>query len=163
MASHVAGERFVLIDAGRLKVLNAPAAAIGTVARIAGVGTGDATAATADAKVTGRALRPPSPVHLRADRLVDGSVRISWTRRSRLGWSWLDGADAPLGEEAERYRLTIDRGSGPLRTIELSAPQHDYRPAEQLSDGASGAIDIAVVQIGAVAASDPPARLRYTL
>ena len=35
---------------------------------------------------------------------------MHWCRRSRGGWRWIDGADAPLVEEREAYRVTIEAG-----------------------------------------------------
>ena len=43
---------------------------------------------------------------------------MRWTRRSRAGWRWIDGVDAPLGEERERYRVTLASG----REVECDAP-----------------------------------------
>ena len=128
-------------------------------------GVGDATQVTATATVSGRALRPPPPVHVAANRLADGTIRIVWVRRSRVGWAWLDGSDAPLGEEAERYRLTLTCEGGAPRTVETDAASYDYLPVDQVADDAAGAtaIAIAVVQLGSIAASDPPASGHFAL
>jgi hypothetical protein len=39
---------------------------------------------------------------------------LSWVRRSRDGWGWADGVDAPLAEESEAYRIVVtpDQGAG---------------------------------------------------
>lgn len=86
---------------------------------------------------------------------MDGAV-IRWTRRSRNGWSWIDGADAPLGEETERYRLVIAPSVGSTRTVELSQPFYAYGAAERAADGAAEAawLDVSVRQIGLGGASD---------
>jgi hypothetical protein len=163
MASHRAGERFVLLDPATLKPLDAPAGAIGMLVRVSGIGIGDAGAAEASATLTGRALRPPSPVHLRAERAADGTIRIRWTRRSRVGWAWLDGNDAPLGEEVEGYRLTITPEGGAERIMEVPTAWFDYSPAAQADDGAAGTIEFAVVQVGAVISSEPSAPLQFSI
>ena len=165
MSGHASGERFVLIESATLRALDMPTAAIGGTIMVMATGIGDGVAVNADCLFAARALRPPPPVHLSADRLADGTVRIGWTRRSRAGWAWLDGGDAPLGEEAERYRLIITPSTGTPRTIEPDTPGHDYSPAEQATDGSSGAasISIAVAQLGSVAASSPPASATFIL
>lgn len=54
-----------------------------------------------------RARRPLSPVHLHHARLGDGSIRFSWTRRSRVHADNWEPEDVPLGEDAERYRIDV--------------------------------------------------------
>lgn len=138
---------------------------VGTL-RVSALGPGDGgVAATASAEVIGRAVRPPPPVHLAAARLGDGTIRFGWTRVSRQGWAWLDGGDAPLGEDGERYRLRIVPSAGSARTVETGLPSYDYAPADQAGDGAATAASIAVelVQLGTNGASPPPATARWTL
>ncbi len=94
---------------------------------------------------------PPCPVHLAATSADDG-VDLSWTRRSRLGWRWIDGIDAPLGEETERYRVTIAPDDGPERTEETTAR------LIHLSAGDLPAL-ASVRQVGACGLS-PPATIR---
>jgi len=67
------------------------------------------------------ARRPLAPVHLRGRREPDG-VRISWTRRSRIGGdSW--SGETPLGEEAESYRIEILSGGAVALTLTSAAPE----------------------------------------
>jgi hypothetical protein len=47
---------------------------------------------------------------------------LRWTRRSRAGWGWADGGDVPLGEETERYRVTLTAPDGATRIVEVSEP-----------------------------------------
>lgn len=157
MAGHAAGERFVLIETPSLLPIELPASSIGGHIGLMARGVGDGAPATAQAAFLARALRPPSPVHLRLERGADGGVLIGWTRRSRTGWPWIDGADAPLAEEAERYRIVIMPAIGSVRTAETSEPAYAYDAARMAADGAAGtpAINIAVHQIGAGGLSDP--------
>ncbi len=166
IGGHAAGERFVLLDPARLLALAVPLSALGTIVSVSAIGPGDGgVAASAATQVIGRALRPPAPVRLTATRLADGTIRFSWIRRSRAGWTWLDGGDAPLGEDAERYRLTIASSTGGGRTIETATPGFDYDPAAQAADGVAGAgaIGATVAQLGTRAASLPAASGRWTL
>jgi len=165
MAGHVAGERFVLVEARSLLPCDLPAAALGANVRVMASGVGDSVPVEAAIVAGGRALRPPPPVHLAARRLADGTLRFAWTRRSRAGWAWLDGGDAPLGEEDERYRLTIAAAGGNARTVETGAATYDYPPAAQDADGVTGrsAFTLALYQLGSIAPSMPAATAAFTL
>lgn len=157
IGGHGAGERFVLLDPQALAEMRVPATAVGSTVTVLATGLGDDVPAGATHRVTGLALRPPAPVHPVAVREADGAIRIGWTRRSRLGWDWIDGVDAPLGEEAEAYRLTIARVSGGERTVSVTAPLWRYPPASQIEDGnvARDRLDLTVVQLGTLAVSSP--------
>lgn len=98
----------------------------------------------------GRALLPPSPVHLDAGRQANGDIRIHWIRRSRQGWGWVDGVDAPLGEEREAYRLELGFEGGAARSLELTEPEFTYALNDQIADGGpESVLHISVAQISA--------------
>ncbi len=118
-----------------------------------GIGDGDG-AAPAVRTITSEASRPPSPVHLRAESAADGDILISWVRRSRLGWSWTDESDTPLGEESEAYSLLL-LGTTFERSVTLAEPGYLYSLAQQLEDGLAGALTIRVRQLGTSSASHP--------
>jgi len=158
-AAHAAGEGFALIEPEALAAIEAPVAALGGEARLIGSGIGDGeTGASASRAVTGEAMRPPSPVHLAAEPLPGGDLAISWVRRSRNGWVWLSGGDTPLGEESERYRLTLS-GAGFERAVSLAEPAYLYTSAQQLEDGLAGPLTLRVVQAGTLIASRPAERV----
>lgn len=147
-AGHVPGERFVLIEAPSLAVIEPPVAVLGGEARLLAVGIGDPEGGAETAcAIDGAALLPPSPVHLRAERLAGGDLRIDWVRRSRSGWAWLSGSDTPLAEERERYRVRLS-GAGFAREETTAAPVYVYTAADQAADGAVGPITISVAQAG---------------
>ena len=150
--SHAAGDAFALIERASLAPLDVPAERLGGMLTVSASGIGDAEAVTASADILGESLRPPAPVHLTAHRLDSGDIRIDWVRRSRLGWSWPSGADTPLGEESESYRLEIS-GDGFLRAITLAAPSYFYTAADQAADGASEPLHLSVRQLGTHAMS----------
>ncbi len=152
--AHSAGEPFALLEAESLAVVDAPLAAIGGEARLLAAGLGDDEAVPAIRQIDGEAMRPPSPVHLRAERRANGDLALSWVRRSRSGWAWLSGSDTPLGEETESYRLTL-AGEGFERGVTVPATAYLYTAAEQSADGLAGALSFTVVQLGTSAASRP--------
>ena len=99
------------------------------------------------------ALRPPSPVNLLAEIGDNGELKLGWTRRSRLGFAWLDAVDVPLAEARERYRVTLTGTEG---AIELESEHPELiADAPALGPVGLGAVTIEVVQIGDFLASQP--------
>ncbi len=152
IGGQAAGARFAVIERGAVATIDLPAAAIGRRLRILASGIGDADApAEAAMTVTGASVAPPAPVHAAVRIEADGALAVSWTRRSRSGWAWVDGVDAPLGEEAEAYRLTLEAADGTVRTIETVVPAARIPAA----DRGSGRATIRIVQRGTLTVSPP--------
>jgi len=149
IGGQMAGDRFVLLEPEALATLDLPMQVVGTSARVLAQGLGDEDAAEAAAAMTGVSIVPPAPVHLRIDDLPDGSAEVRWMRRSRIGWDWIDGVDAPLGEESERYQVTILRAEGP-QVVEMLEPRIALSAGERVA-----ATGIVVRQIGAHGLSRP--------
>ena len=95
-----------------------------------------------------RAALPLSPAHLRARRLGDGGVALSWIRRGRLSADSWEAAEIPLGEEAEAYRVEIRDGGALVRAAETGAPNWTYTAAMIAADfgGSPGVATVAVAQ-----------------
>jgi hypothetical protein len=147
-ATHAPGEPFVLLEQERLAPVEGIAGAVGGELKMMASGIGDSDSPPlARLLIVGRALQPPSPVHLRAERQAAGDISISWTRRSRSGWTWPSGADTPLGEELEAYELVLS-AAGFERRIELSRPNYIYTNAQQALDGLEGPFLMRVCQLG---------------
>ena len=136
MSGHEAGERLVLIDRARLAPVAMAAGDVGKLLEVQAIGSGDAVPAEALRMVDGRAMLPPTPVLGRTTLLPGGDRQIGWTRRSRLGWGWNDLGDVPLGEESERYRLSIMAAGGLIRERLLTEADWLYLAADQASDAA---------------------------
>jgi hypothetical protein len=152
-ADHAGGEPFALIEQDSVAALDVPAQARGGAVSVLASGLEDpADAQPISRAVSGEALRPPSPVHLRAEILATGDIAIGWVRRSRGGWNWPNGSDTPLGEEREAYRVTLT-ASGFTRTLETTVPSYLYATVEQAADGLAGPLTISVSQIGTSAPS----------
>ncbi|WP_109808448.1 phage tail protein [Sphingosinithalassobacter portus] len=145
-----AGDAFVLIDSETVKTIDLASSAIGAQARVTAQGAGDGAGVTVAAPIDGRSVVPPSPVHPRVQMQSDGALLIEWVRRSRLGWRWIDGVDAALGEEMERYRVSIAPGDAPARTVETETASIMLDPVDF---GAGCAITIC--QIGSQGLSRP--------
>lgn len=104
------GDPFVLVTRDTLQPLDLRAPIGAAVQLLAQGATDPIDPAPAHALANGISLLPPSPVHLRATRSGD-ETQLRWVRRSRIGWTWRDGVDVPLGEENERYQVEIS-GAG---------------------------------------------------
>lgn len=97
-------------------------------------------------------LQPLAPVRTQARRSLSG-IALSWVRRSRVdGDSW-EAVEVPLGEEIERYRVTIRAGSGIVRVIEVGASAMLYETAQELADFGSpqATLDVELAQLSVVA------------
>lgn len=124
---------------------------------------GDASAVAKTVTPTDVALRPLSPVHLRAVR--DGAgVTFSWIRRTRIdGDSW-DVQEVPLGEAAEAYELDVLDGPTVRRTLASTAPHVLYAAAAEAADfgGAQTSLSVAVYQLSATVGRGIAARAVLT-
>jgi hypothetical protein len=147
--TQAAGDRFVLIEAEALASLALPAEMLGGTVDLLAQGPGDSEAVAAGAAISGCSVVPPSPVHLRWAAAGDGGAEVSWVRRSRNGWRWIDGADAPLGEESERYRVTIASG-GSERVLETGVASTAVAAGER-----AAGVTVTVRQLGSFGASPP--------
>lgn len=157
-----AGARIVAIDQALL-ALTSDLNDLGRTMRYrvgpAGRDHGDGAFQELAATPSALALRPLAPVHIRARRGPDGVV-IRFMRRSRLLADAWGEAEPPLGEAFERYDVDIHAGSGVMRTLSGSAPAILYPTVAELADfgGAQQTLDLAVMQISAVAGRGSPAR-----
>ena len=142
---HGAGDTFCLLQAETLQLLKLPVSSMGAEinARAGGVDT--------SIEFLGEGLRPPSPVDLAARLLTSGDLRVSWIRRSRQGFAWVDGIDAPLGEAREQYRVELTGSANALE--KFTAIQELVIPAATLPALGGGPLAIEVRQIGDLALS----------
>lgn len=115
ISGHAAGERFVLLDGSGVTL---DAAAVGDTpgAVIAAIGLADPVPVISAIGLRGIGSRPLAPVHARLLRGTAGGLELGWTRRSRGGWTWPDGADLPLNEQSETYAVTYSNGNAVLAT-----------------------------------------------
>jgi hypothetical protein len=103
------GELFLKIDDTTLSRLPVGLQDFGKELFAKGIGSYEqATGADVQsAVVSGHSLKPIAPCHLSAKLIQDDGVALQWIRRSRAGFAWPDGADAPLQEAFERYAVTL--------------------------------------------------------
>ena len=126
MAAHIVGEPFLLVD-GQEPV----------VSRI----------------IQGEAARPLSPAQLRGAVRADGTLELSWTRRSRRGFAWIDAVDVPPDPDLSGYRIAISRSAASAE-YSVTEPQLVLSAAEVASLGA-GPLTINARQAGSIGLSRP--------
>ncbi len=156
MHAHEDGEAFLLIEEDRMvEPFQAQGGGeIGSVLRLAAIGIGDPEPVEVTRAVSGEAITPLAPVHVRAVPDGAGGWALSWTRRSRNGWRWVSGSDVPLGEESESYELRLLDGDALVRRAVTSAPGWTYDAAMIAADGAAE-LSVEIRQIGTFALGRP--------
>lgn len=95
----------------------------------------------------GIGLRPYAPCHLRAAAGVDGSVSISWLRRTRIDGDLWGSEDVPLGEDREAYALQVLVGGILRREVRTTGPAWTYSTAMQTEDGAAAGFLVRAAQV----------------
>jgi hypothetical protein len=161
MGSHAVGERFVLLDplpAGRDGL---PLAQIGQTVRFKAIspqeGLGDVSAQSL--VFNAHALRPLSPVALKAGLQANGDTLCTWIRRSRAGFDWIDGVDAPLAEDSELYQISILAGGTVVRQVNSALGSYLYTSSQRAADTPLGTLSLKVSQISAQVGAGPAVTL----
>ncbi|WP_312468097.1 glycoside hydrolase/phage tail family protein [Brucella sp.] len=94
-----------------------------------------------------QALKPLSPVHLKAERLSNSDLLFGWIRRGRVDAdSWL-GEEIPLGEEREAYQVEIWSSDVLVRSVQVQAASWNYPGADRLSDLGSSDFQLRVAMV----------------
>lgn len=137
MDGHVAGERFVLLDANLSRIASQNIIGLPRTYKAVTFGANPSEVTPEDFTYQGVALKPYSPVHVSGARDGSGNLSLSWIRRTRIGGQWRDAVDVPLSESAEAYEIDIMDGSNVVRTISASTPSASYSAAEQTTDFSS--------------------------
>ena len=152
MPAHQAGERFCLLTPASLIAIELPTEMVGASVQVRPNGLADDDHPGVSMTLSGEALRPSSPVNLKAT-LDEGGLTLSWTRRSRLGWAWVDGLDAPLSETVELYRVEIS-GTASELSFDTVEPRLVVG-SDSLAVLGSGEATIEIKQVGDYGLSRP--------
>jgi hypothetical protein len=145
-----AGSTFVVID-GALSQIELPEAARGLARNYrigpAQRGYDDPSYVHRVEAFAGIGLRPYSPAQLRAERQQDGTLELSWIRRTRIdGDNWLS-EEVPLGEAREEYRVRVMQGGAILREATVNTAAWSYPAADQATDGVLAGYAVEVAQV----------------
>jgi hypothetical protein len=119
--THLAGDKFVLLDGNGLLRDIADLAARGTEREYSGVTLGgrvkDAT--KVEIAPVWEGLKPWAPANLHKT-WDNGQITVSWGRRSRYVSSALSGV-VPLAEAVEAYEIDVETPSGSITTFQASS------------------------------------------
>lgn len=153
VGEHVSGESFVLLDPDTLALIEVPVGA--SEVRLLAKGAGDNVPVEAALPIFSEAIRPLPPVQLRLTHGEGGNLYVHWIRRSRTGWDWLDGVDAPLSEENEVYHVSMVPDVGPAFTETVGTASLVIPASRLAAFQAAGATRLAlsVRQLGKLAQS----------
>lgn len=137
IGTHVAAERFVLLNASLRRVLNQNSE-IGVASEVKAVTLNTLlSAVTAESFTdTGVSLMPFSVAGLRA--LADGAdIVLTWNRRTRRSYRYggTVGASVPLGEATEAYRIDVYDGATLVNTYTATDGTYTYAAADITADG----------------------------
>ena len=153
-STHVAGERFVLLDGAVIFVGN-DISDKGIARNYKGVTSGFAIADTAPSSFTWNAgsSTPLSVVDVAGARDGSNNLTVTFQRRTRTGAAaWETGGTAPIGEDSLSFECDILNGATVVRTITMTVETFDYSAADQTTDFGSpqASIDIEIFQISAL-------------
>ncbi|HLA21337.1 MAG TPA: phage tail protein, partial [Pseudolabrys sp.] len=155
-----AGSPFVLLDQHVVTIASGLDALERTLQlRVVAAGRdhGDPTALALEATPQATALRPLTPVHVKARRSGSG-VTFNWIRRARFDAdSWV--GEIPLGEDSEQYTVEILSGTTVVRTLSATAPSVLYAAADEIADfgAAQTNLHLRVTQLSATVGRGLPA------
>jgi hypothetical protein len=114
------------------------------------------------ATFAGVGLRPYRPVHLAAKHSADGSITLSWVRRTRVdGDSW-NGPDVPVGEDRLLFDVRVLEGEALLRRVDVQGSSYVYTIADQAADGWPQNLVFEVAQVSERFGPGPYGRIEVT-
>ncbi len=161
VGSHISGERFALLESGKIFPVQAAFGDIGKLLKYKALTAGQTIdeVTPQDFVYAAQNLKPYAPVHVTGLRDGTENLVITWVRRTRVGGSWRDGVDVPLGETTEAYLVEIYDDMDVVRTWSVAGPVANYSAAEQTADFGSPQASVAVkiYQISEIAGRGQPA------
>jgi hypothetical protein len=137
MASHTAGDTFILVESGTLGRVVESTAGIGVERYYKAVPVGGGTATVQRFTNDAVGLEPYAPVLLGGGRNDAGDVAINWRRRTRVSGAWRDLVEVSLGEDTESYSVDVyddNTYTTVVRTLTSSTPTVTYTAAQQTTD-----------------------------
>lgn len=152
-STHRIGELFCLIEPNKLQAVPLATGANGAMLTAVAHGIGDLPPVPqAGRPVSGEAMRPPAPCHLKAIR-AGGGIQIEWERRSHRHWAWVDGIGDGVDSFPEMYRVTATGPGG--ETFVETAARSLQLGAAQIPGETGQLISLWVATVGPAALSHP--------
>lgn len=138
--SHSANERFVLLSSPTeaIKAFDVAINQVGDTLyyRAGSVGKSVAGADVKTLSFAGNKLKPFSPCMVEASRDMSNNITITWVRRDRTYYRWIDSVDLASSEASIAYQIDIVDGLDTVvRIIDASIESAEYTAAQQITDG----------------------------
>jgi hypothetical protein len=162
MVGHQIAERFIVLDPARMLPVDLALDLLGRSGVARPAGGGDSSVADTSFAIAGNALRPLAPVHLRVRR-AGGAIVVSWIRRSRSGFAWIDFVDAPIAEDGEAYRIDVRLDGRLVRQLDVTSPTFIYHSADRVADGDGSVLDLSIAQLSGTIGPGAAATIRITI
>lgn len=151
-ASHAIGNRFVLLDEGRVKRVTVDSSLVGKTIHLKAVtiGTTVAAASAVTLDVSGDEYKCYAPTHITGARDGSNNLTIEWFRRARAGGVWADLIDVDQPEGTFAFEVDVMSGMTVLRTISTSSESASYTAAQQTTDGLTpgNPVTVNIYQLG---------------
>lgn len=160
--AHAAAERFVLLDPARMLPVDFALDRLGRAGLARPAGGGDSAVVDTGFIFGGNTLRPLMPARLRAQS-NGGDIAVTWIRRSRTGYAWIDFVDAPIGEDREAYRVEVFLDGRFARRADVVSTTFTYTTADRLADGDGTVVDVNVAQLSGAIGPGVVATTRITI
>ncbi|WP_439273312.1 baseplate multidomain protein megatron [Pseudochrobactrum sp. HB0163] len=112
-----------------------------------------------------KALQPLSPVHLRYKKTASGNIVFCWIRRGRIDVDNWIGEDIPLGEQVEKYQVSLWQSGELVHKTDVAEPLFVYSHAMQTENGIAenAQLTFRVAQISQAYGAGAAAELAFTL
>lgn len=165
--NHQTGDTFVLLKESALTWVPVPEDNLGNTVqyKILPAGKSLQKAMVQEFSCIGNVLKPYSPIHVAAATNAQGSLTISWLRRTRssLGWN----GPVPMLEQEESYEVDIINGGTVVRTLtttEESATYGSSQIAEDFTEStAPETVTVKIYQMSDVVGRGFPAEIEAPL
>ena len=160
-----AGDKFALLNPNTTELISVQLPDVGSTFEFRAPVFGQPidSATSIYATLEGMSKKPLSPIEVTGSRDGLDNLTIQWTRRTRVGGSWVTGENGPVSEATEAYEIDILSNASPpvvLRTLTSSTPTVTYTIADQITDFGSPApatVDVQIYQMSAFIGRGYPA------
>ena len=138
MTTHVINERFVILSPSTTYLESSSSSEYGLLREYKAVTINTLINNAIQVNFTNNAIAQKcySPVHISGGRDSSNNSILKWTRRTRIGGSWNNFADVPIGETTELYSVDILDSLGKIkRTINsITSNNLIYTAQQQTTD-----------------------------
>ncbi len=153
-STHVAGERFVLLQPATVRFMPLNSSDLGRTFYYRAASVGQDVHDVADSVFVPQMnhLKPLAPRHVTASRNGSLDMTLTWKRCARSNSEWVDLIDVPLDEVTELYDVEIMNGSNVARSfLNQPSPTITYTAAQQVTDfgAVQSAVTVRVYQLSA--------------